>query len=384
MTVYLDHAASTPLRAEVREAMEPYFSQTFANPSGVHRGAKAARRAIDDAREAMAAVLSCEPSEVIFTSGGTEADNLAVTGTALRAVAEGGSPLVCCSAVEHPAVREPVRFLGGLELPVDAAGVLSLDALASVIGEAGDRIALVSVMAANNETGVVQPLEDVAGLVHALAPDALVHTDAVQAFCWLDIAERAAGADLVSVTAHKFGGPKGSGALVARGGARRRLAPLLRGGPQERELRAGTPNVPGIVGLAAAAELAHREREAASTRARELSGRLLDGIAAAVPGARLASAEAERLPSIVNVGLPGLSSEEVLVLLDELGVAASAGSACASGALEPSPVLTAMGLSPAEARTHVRFSLGPSTTGEEIDAAVHALAETAARLAPSR
>lgn len=379
--IYLDHAASTPVRPEVLAAMEPYFAEDFGNPSGLHRAARVAKRAVDDARERLATALGCEPAELVFTSGGTEADNLAVTGSALHAVGEGApAPLVCCSAVEHPAVLEPVRFLGGLELPVDPAGVVDLGTLRGVLEVESDRVVLVSVMLANNETGVVEPVGEVAALVHDLLPAALVHSDAVQALRWLDVAGETAGADLVTVTAHKIGGPKGIGALVVRGDARRRLSPVLRGGPQERELRAGTLNVPGIVGFARAAELAVAERAELSQRVALLGGRLLAGILSAVPDAAPAVKGAERLPSIVNLRFPGVEAEELLLLLDQEGVAASAGSACASGALEPSPVLRAMGVGAGEARSHVRFSLGLSTTEADVDGAVGAVGSAVERL----
>ncbi|MGO9557843.1 MAG: cysteine desulfurase family protein [Acidimicrobiales bacterium] len=379
--IYLDHAATTPVRPEVFEAMLPYLTDNFGNPSGVHGVARTARRALDDARERLAVVLGCEPGEIIFTSGGTEADNLAVTGAALHAVGEGAeAAIVCCSAVEHPAVLEPVGYLGGLELPVDRSGVIDLGMLQAVLEVEQDRIVLVSIMLANNETGVVEPVGEVAALLRELVPGALVHTDAVQALAWLDLRSETACADLVTVSAHKIGGPKGVGALVARAGARERLSPIIRGGPQERELRAGTPNLPGIVGFATAAELADKERGDATRRAGELGGRLLAGIMSLVPDAFPAVQGAERLASILNIGFAGVDSEELLLLLDQQGVAGSAGSACASGAIEPSPVLLAMGLTSAEAKCHVRFSLGRSTTESEIDLAVKAVAEAVEHL----
>lgn len=379
--IYLDHAASTPVRREVREAMEPYLSEEYANPSGVHRFARAARRAVDEAREQLAAVLGCDPSEVTFTSGGTESDNLAVTGAALHALGAGAATaFTCCSAVEHPAVIEPVRFLGGAEIPVEPTGVLDLGALEAVLKVEQDDVVLVSVMLANNEIGVIEPVAEVCALVHDLVPEALVHTDAVQALRYIDLTTAAGDADLVSVTAHKIGGPKGIGALVARGQARSRLVPLLRGGPQERELRAGTPNVAGIVGFARAAELAAAEREVAAANVASLAAELRRGIRSLVPEASFAAEEAPHLDAIVNVGLPGLESEELLLVLDQLGVAASAGSACASGALEPSPVLSALGLAPSEAKSHVRLSLAPQTTPEQVTAAVDALGEAIERL----
>ncbi len=372
--IYLDHAATTPVRGEVLEAMTPYLGEEFGNPSGVHALARSARRALDDARERLGDVLGCQPGEIVFTSGGTEADNLAVTGAALGAAERRGQALLCCSGVEHPGVLEPLRHLGGVALPVDRRGVVDLDRLESLLREERERVVLVSIMTANNETGVLEPVAEVGRLVAESAPGALFHTDAVQALGWLDVAQETAPADLVAYSAHKIGGPKGVGALVVRNRARERLSPVLRGGPQERELRAGTENVAGIVGFARAAELALAERAETSLRVAELSARLLEGILEAVADARPALEEGERLGSIVNVGVPGVEAEELLLLLDQAGVAASAGAACASGALDPSPVLLAMGIPPAEARGHVRFSLGRSTTCDEVDAAVAAFA----------
>ncbi len=361
--------------------MAPYLGAEFGNPSGAHASSRRALRALDDARDMLAEVLGCEPGEVVFTSGGTEADNLAVTGSAIGAMAAGGdAPLVCCSAVEHPAVLETVRFLGGLELPVDSAGVLDLATLRSVLDVEQDRVALVSVMLANNETGTLEPVAEVAELVRDLVPSALVHCDAVQGLGWLDVATETRAVDLVSVSAHKIGGPKGVGALVVRGDADRRLAPILRGGPQEHALRAGTPNLPGIVGFALAAEATRGDRGEQAVRVAELGGRLLAGLLSAVPDAVLAVEGAERLGAIVNVGFPGVEAEELLIALDQKAVAASAGSACASGALDPSPVLVAMGRDEATARTHVRFSLGWTTTAMEVDEAAAIIGHTVAQL----
>ncbi|MBJ32076.1 MAG: cysteine desulfurase, partial [Acidimicrobiaceae bacterium] len=242
LRAYLDHAASTPARPEVVEAMLPWLADHPANPSGSHAAARAARRAVDDARDHVAFLVGCRPGEVVFTSGGTEADNLAVDGV-VRAT--GGLPM--CSAAEHPAVLEPVRDAGGVVVGCDAGGRIDLDALAATLGSV-DGIRLVSAMAANNETGVVTDLDAVAAVVAGSGGDApVLHTDAVQAAAWMDLPSTVAVAGLVSLTGHKFGGPKGAGALVVRDGVP--LAPVLRGGGQERERRSGTQNVPAIVGL---------------------------------------------------------------------------------------------------------------------------------------
>ncbi len=370
MTVYLDHAATTPLRPEAFEAMRPWLTTSFGNPSGGHRVAREARRAVDEARETVAGLLGCEPGEVVFTSGGTEADNLAVTGT--LAAAPGTA---VCSAVEHHAVLHAVEAAGGGTVPVDGDGRIDLGALAR---RAGPGTALVSVMLANNEVGTIQDLGAVAAVIGEHAPGAVLHTDAVQAVHWLDVAALARPAALVSVAAHKFGGPQGVGALVARRGTR--LVPLLRGGGQERELRSGTHNVAGIVGMAAALAATVACREAEARRARAVRDRLVRGIRVGVDGVVESAAGADRLPNIAHLRLPGVESEAALVLLDDAGVCASAGSSCASGAIEPSHVLAAMGVPRAEARSALRFSVGRTTTDEEVDAAAAAVVAAAQRL----
>jgi cysteine desulfurase len=373
--VYLDHAATTPMRSEAVAAMLPFLSDAYGNPSGSHAVARAAQRALDDAREELACLLGASAPQLVFTSGGTEADNLAV----LASLAVGRPPsaraTVLCSAVEHPAVLESCRAAGGRTVAVDHRGVIDLDALAQSLDE---NVRLVSVMAVNNETGVRQPLEEITALVRELAPTALVHTDAVQAFAWLDVARLTTAVDLLSVSGHKFGGPKGVGALVAKD--RATLKALMHGGPQERERRAGTQNMPAIVAMVAAARATVRDRALDSRRVGELSARLVVGITEAVPGVHEAVPETDRIEAICNLGFDGVEAEELLVVLDELGVCASAGSACASGAIEPSHVLLAMGLAPAQARCHLRLSLGHATTGSDIDAALVAFPKAVERL----
>jgi cysteine desulfurase len=374
--VYLDHAATSPLLPEALEAMLPFLGAAFANPSSAHRRAREVRRALDEARECLAALLRCTPDELVFTSGGTESDNLAVKGAA---AARGGGVVV--SAVEHHAVLRAAARVGGSVVAVDGDGRIDLDALAEALSE---EVVLVSVMAANNETGVVQPLEEVFGLVRRLAPEALVHSDAVQAFGYLDPG-RLEGADLVSYSAHKFGGPKGVGALVVREGARPRLRAILEGGSQEHELRAGTENVPGIVAMAAAASAVDASRDKRISAVLRRRERLARGISRVEPTVSESGRRVERIASICHLVFPDVEAEELLMLLDEAGVAASAGAACASGALEPSHVLLAMGHSKEEAKRAVRFSLAASTSDEEVDHAVAAVAEALARLrAPSR
>ena len=367
----LDHAATTALRPEVAEAMAPFGADRYGNPSGTHRLARDAVRAVDEARERDAAVLGCEPGEVVFTSGGTEADNHAVTG---GMPPRDGVPV--CSAVEHHAVLEPVEALGGRTVRVDPTGRVDLDHLASVLDELGSSASVVSVMLANNETGVVNDLDAVAEVVRAHEPEVPgvpVHTDAVQAAAWLDLAVAARAADLVSVSAHKLGGPKGVGALVARRHAH--LRPLLLGGGQERGRRSGTLNVAGIVGFAAALEAAAAEREEATDRVAKLRDRLAEGLAATVPGLvrTVPDGAAPVLPSVLHVCIEGVESETLLFLLESDGVMASAAASCASGAQEPSHVLAAMGVPTGLARGSLRLSLGWSSTERDVDLALRAV-----------
>jgi cysteine desulfurase len=368
--VYLDHAATTPLRREAAKAMRPFLEGRFGNPSGSHAVARAAKAAIEDARDEVADCLGCGPNEVVFTGGGTEADNLAVFGVHGAKVGQ-----VLCSAIEHHAVLHAVRELGGRVVPVDSHGIVDLDALGDMVDES---TALVSVMWANNEVGTVQPLAEITDAVRRRAPQAVLHTDAVQAFPWLDV--RDTPADLVAVSAHKFGGAQGVGALVVRDGIK--LQPLFHGGGQERELRSGTHNVAGIVGMAAAMRATVDGRLATTERVTRLRDRLADGLLAAVPGARETGDRNRRIAGNCHMRFPGVESEALLVLLDEAGVYASAGSACASGAVEPSHVLAAMGLDRHEARSAVRFSLGATTTDDDIDIALAVVPEAVGRLLP--
>ena len=372
---YLDHAATTPLRPEALEAMLPLLTDGFANPSGAHTESRRARVALDDARDLLAELLGAAPGEVVLTSGGTEADDLAVHGgwEALAAARpEGPPPAVVCSAMEHHAVLRACRSLAARtgaalrEVPSGPDGRIDLAALAEACRP---DVGLVSVMAVNNEVGTVQPLDEVARIVAAGAPGAVLHTDAVQAVPWLDVARTTAPAALVSVSAHKFGGPKGSGALVVRSGAR--VRPRLDGGGQERGRRSGTPNVAGAVGAAAALAVTVAERDEAVARVGALRDRLADGLLARLPGAVETGDRDHRVAGILHLRIPGVESEAAVVLLDEAGVAASAGAACSSGAVEPSHVLEAMGLDRRLASSGLRFSLGVTTTGQDVD---HALA----------
>jgi cysteine desulfurase len=368
VAIYLDHASTTSMRPEALAAMLPYLTERFGNPSGSHSMARAARAAIDDARDAVADGLGCAPSEVVFTGSGTESDNLAVLGAR---GATGGS--VVCSAVEHHAVLLACRSLGATTVAVDRAGVLDLDALSDALHPG---VGVVSVMLVNNEVGTIQPLDEVVALVRERAPAAVLHTDAIAALPWLDVAAAARSADLVSVSAHKFGGPKGVGVLVVR--APTRLAQVLHGGAQEHGRRPGTHDVAGIVGTAAALTAAIAARPTEEPRIRARRDRLADGLVAAIDGAVETGINAGagshhrdgKVAGSCHLLVPGVDQEELLLLADEAGIHASAGAACASGALEPSHVLLALGLSGAEARTAVRFSLGATTTESDIDGAL--------------
>jgi len=353
MPAYLDHAATTPMRPEAVEAMLPFLTERFGNPSGSHAVSREARKAVDEARDTVAACLGARPGEVVFTGGGTEADNLAILGAA--AVRPG--PTVC-SAVEHHAVLHACEALGDNRLaPVGGDGVVDLDALARLLDGS---VSVVSVMLANNEVGTVEPLADVAALVRDRAPQAVVHIDAVQAFPWLDVAALAACADLVAVSAHKFGGPKGVGALVVRRGVK--VRPILHGGGQERDRRSGTHNVAGIVSMAAAMRATVDARDGTVARVGRLRDRLADGLLAAVPGATETGDRSTKIAGNCHLSFSGVESESLLVLLDAADVYASAGSACASGAVDPSHVLAAMGLSRPAAVGSLRLSLGSTTT----------------------
>jgi cysteine desulfurase len=372
--VYLDHAATTPMRPEALAAMLPFLTEQYGNPSGAHLLARHARRAIDDARDTMAEVLGCEPGEVVFTSGGTEADNLAVLG-----VHDARGGVAVCTAIEHHAVLDPVERIGGRTVGVDGRGVVDLDALAEALD---DRVTVVSVHLVNNEIGTVQPLDAVAATVRERAPQAVLHTDAVQSVCWLDVAERCMPADLVSISAHKFGGPKGVGALVVRAGVV--LSPRVFGGGQERDRRSGTQNVAGIVAMAAAARATVDERKAVVEQVAARRDRLADGILATIPDATetavIAGDRAHKIAGNCHVCIDGIESEALLVLLESHEVYASAASSCSSGAEEPSHVLAALGLPRSLSYGSLRLSLSHLTTDDEIDRALAALPAAVERL----
>lgn len=377
MRIHLDHAATTPLRPEVAELIGTLGASGLGNPSSLHASGRRARRRLDDARDEVAACLGVTSAEIVFTSGGTEANDLAVHGVAAQRPG-----VVLCSAVEHDSVLEPVRVRQGRTVAVDPGGRVRPEVLERELGTA-DAVALVSVMAVNNENGVRQPLAEVAEVIDTVAPGTPLHTDAVQAAAWLDLTGIAAVAELVTLTAHKLGGPVGVGALVVRDGTP--IAPRVRGGGQENERRSGTQNVVGAAAFARALSLAAAEREDAASKAAALRDRFVSGVVSLVDGVVVpadpnAAAGPELAGGTVQVCFPGVESEALLFLLDEAGVEASAGSACAAGALEPSHVLAAMGVPDRLARGALRISVGPDTTADDIDRAVQVVAASVARL----
>ena len=361
---YLDHAASTPMRAEAVEAMMPYLSELYANPSGSHRFARRARRAVDEARDTVANVVGCHPNEVVFTGCGTESDNMAITGAVAR---RGG--VAICPAVEHHAVLHVVEHLGehGRVVGVDSFGRVDLDELSAVLDATPD-VSIVSVMAVNNEVGTVTDIAEVARIVRRHAPGALLHTDAVQSACWLDLREIAPHVDLLSLSAHKFGGPKGVGVLIERGGPK--VDPLIIGGGQERERRSGTHNTAGIVAAAVALDLTDRDRVEENTRLAILRDGLVAGLQERLDGVVETVPPEHKVAGSAHVCIAGIESEALLFLLDEAGVCASAASACASGAMEPSHVLAAMGVDRSVALGALRLTLGHTTTAADVDRAI--------------
>ncbi len=380
---YLDHAATTPVRPEAREAMLPWLGERYGNPSGAHRLARDARRALDDARDVFAEVTGFEPGDIVFTAGGTEADALAVRGV-LDAVDQG---VAVCPATEHHAVLANVEHAGGRVVRVQPDGQVDLGHLAEALDE---RTAVVSVMTVNNETGVITDLAPVVELVRERAPQAAIHTDAVQALCWLDLPQATAGVDLLSLSAHKFGGPQGVGLLAVRAGTP--LRAQLLGGGQERDRRSGTQNVAGIAGAAAAAEVTARTRADTVARLAALRDRLAEGLHGRIDGLVETAVDPgthhrrNKIAGNCHVCIPGVEAEALLVLLEdptEPGlepVYASAASSCASGAQDPSHVLAAMGVDRALAGGSLRLSLGWASTDDDIDAALAAVPAAVERL----
>jgi cysteine desulfurase len=363
--IYLDHAATTPVRPEVLDAMLPFFGPRFGNPSSMHRWGRDARTALDEARERVARCLGANPDEICFTSGGTEADNIAILG-AWRSRTHQGRNAIVTSPIEHKAVLGAVHQAareGADErlCEVSATGVVERDSFDALLR---DDTAIASIMWINNEIGTIQPIADLAQL--AKAKGALFHTDGVQAFGKIAIDTKAIPVDVLSVSGHKIGAPKGIGAVFIRRGTV--IEPLFHGGEQDRGRRPGTENVAATIGFARAAELAVAEREEECRHLERLRNRLEDALLARIPDAVIHGRGApQRAPHIVNVSVSGTDSESMLMALDLRGIACSAGSACQSGSVSPSHVLSAMGLAPELASAAIRMSLGSMTTDADID-----------------
>jgi len=360
---YFDHSATSPVDPRVASAMYTMLTSNFGNPSSVHQWGRQAREAVDLARQQVASLIGANPQEIIFTSGGTEADNLAIIG-AVKSISKPGKHLIT-SAIEHHAVLDTMRHLTkeGYEvtvLPVNSYGQVELEQLSAAIRE--DTI-LISIMHANNEVGTIQPLDKIGKLAHSKG--ILLHTDAVQSAGRIPINVNELGVDLLTLSAHKFYGPKGVGALYLRKGVR--LTPLVHGGGQERKWRSGTENVPGIVGLGQAAALALEEMPARTQHLQELAAHLIQGVFANIPDVTLTGHPEERLPGHTSFVFAGVEGESMLIMLDLQGIAASSGSACTSGSLDPSHVLIAMGLEHEVAHGSLRLTLGQSNTREQVD-----------------
>lgn len=376
--IYLDYNATSPVRPEVLEAMLPFYQERFGNPSSVHWAGRAVSGAVEKAREQVAAAINASPAEIVFVSCGSEGDNMAIKGT-LAALKDKGDHIIT-TTVEHPAVLETCEYLEktGYDvtyLPVDCDGLLDLRDLEAAIT---DRTVLISIMWANNETGNIFPMEEIGAI--ARKHKIRFHTDAVQAVGKLDIDVQKANVDLLVLSGHKVGAPKGVGAVYVRRGTR--MVPFLHGGHQERGRRAGTHNVAGIVGLGKACEIASAERESYYQRVRALRDKLEDGLLRQVPDIKLNGApdRDQRLPNTLNLSFAYIEGESLLLNLDMYGFAASSGSACTSGSLEPSHVMGAMCVEVTLAHSSTRFSLGPETTAEEIDYLLEVLPATVQRL----
>ncbi|MBU8934213.1 MAG: cysteine desulfurase [candidate division Zixibacteria bacterium] len=375
--IYLDHNATTPVDPEVLEAMMPFLKESFGNASSVHHFGRDAKVALENAREQIATFINCRPSELYFTSGGTESDNLAVLGVAFHL--KGRRNHLVVGATEHHAVLEPAEYLHHQHgfaldlLSVDGEGLSSAEQLADLVSE---KTALVSVMLANNETGAIQNIE----FLSAVTKDrrCLFHTDAVQAIGKMKVDVQTLGVDLLSLTGHKIYGPKGTGALFIRQGVK--LASLFFGGSHEKKRRPGTENIAGVVGLAAALEVADRRMEKDSATHKEQANYFIDKVMATIPDVFFNGSRENRIWPTVNLSFKGAEGESILLSLDIEGISCSSGSACTSGATEPSHVLAAMGKDPIQAQGAIRFSLGRETTHEQLDFVLEKLPPIITRL----
>ncbi|MER2054382.1 MAG: cysteine desulfurase NifS [Clostridia bacterium] len=374
--IYLDYAATSPVLPEVLDAMLPFFMSCFGNPSGIHENGRETRKAVEQARREVAETLSAESREIVFTSGGSESDNLAIEGTAF-ALREKGNHIIT-SQIEHHAVLNTCRWLEkqGFRvtyLPVDASGLVDPDSVRDAIGN--DTV-LVSIMTANNEIGTVEPVSEIGEICREKG--VLFHTDAVQAIGMMNIHAAEINADLISLSAHKFHGPKGTGALYIRKGTK--LESLIHGGAQERGLRAGTENVPGIVGMGKAITVAAKEREENQQRIRELRDQMIRIVLERIPGSQLNGHPEKRLANNCHFSFAGIESEALLLRLDLAGISVSGGSACTSGSMEPSHVLQAIGLKDEMLKSGIRMTMGRETTREEIEKTAEKMSEIIADL----
>lgn len=368
--VYFDYNATTPLAPEVADIVARVIRETFGNPSSVHHFGQQAKAVLDEARSAVASLINGDPSEVVFTSGGTESDNFAIRGAA-EALEPTGRRHLVASAIEHEAVLNTVKALTrrGWRTTLISVGQSGIVSPARVTEAITPDTALVSVMHANNEIGTIQPIAEIAAIAHEHG--ALMHTDAVQSAGKIPIDVRALGVDLLALSAHKFNGPKGAGALWIRRGTR--LLPLMTGGKHERNRRAGTENVPAIAGLGAAARLAREKLSTDSLRIAALRDRLEEGILSGIPGTAVNGSREARVPNTTNISFDRVEAESLLIALDLEGIAVSTGSACSSGTLEPSHVLRAMGLPSHRTQNSLRFSLGLFSTEAEVDRVIDLL-----------
>ena len=374
-TVYLDHAATTPMLPAAIEAMTVHLADV-GNASSLHASGRHARRVVEESRETIAQALGCRPGDVVFTSGGTESDNLALKGIFwARRAADPRRTRILSTAIEHHAVLDPLMWLAERDvaevelLPVDQRGTLDVDALRAAVERDPSTIALISVMWANNEVGTLQPVDEVVAI--AVAPGIPVHTDAVQAVGAVPVDFATSGVDALTYTGHKLGGPYGVGALVVRREVE--VAALVHGGGQERDIRSGTLDAPAIAGLAAATELAVKQQAEHATRVAQLRDDLVRRVVEVVPDAHLHGHPSVRLPGNAHLGFPGCEGDSLLMLLDARGIECSTGSACSAGVPQPSHVLLSMGCSEEEARHSLRFSFGHTSTATDVDAVVAAI-----------
>jgi len=374
--MYLDNSATTQVSEEVFNEMKPYFREEFGNPSTLYKYGRESKKALDQARQRVADAINAKPEEIIFTSGGSESDNLAIKGIAFKLAKKGKH--IITTEIEHPAVKETLYFLESLDfkvtyLPVYENGIIKIEDLKEAIT---DETILITVMHANNEIGTIQPIEEIGKI--ARENGIKFHTDAVQSFGKIEVDVEKLNVDLLSLSSHKLNGPKGVGAIYIKKGTR--LTPLIHGGGQERGIRAGTENVPGIVGFGKACELANQQLDEHYEKLSSIRDELIEKVLATIPEAYLNGDTENRLPNLVNFRFKAIEGESLILLLDAKGYQASTGSACSSNKLEASPVLTALGLDPVDVHGSLRISLAPESDSFDVDEFVNIIAESVSRL----